>query len=86
MLFTVSCFHEILCYSKEFSEENEAETPKVKEKMMAMRGVQLMGANANGSSVVRGLCIVWSVLNALELLQVLGKTFVVHGSVMFKSS
>lgn len=47
MLSTVSCFHEILCYSKEFSEENEAHTPMVKEKMIAMCGVQLMGANAN---------------------------------------
>lgn len=58
MLSTVSCFHEILCYSKEFSEENETRTPMVKEKMIAMCGVQLMGANASGSSVVRGLFIV----------------------------
>lgn len=47
MLSTVSCFHELLCYSKEFSEENEAHTPMVKEKMIAMCGVQPMGANAN---------------------------------------
>lgn len=46
-----------------------------------------MDGNANGSSVIRYLCGLLSnpVLNALKLLQVLGRTFASHCFVIFES-